>query len=86
MTSKAASGHHGRKIRLPDFILFLGLLKLTLTLVVGELVTPALADFLDHCPKVRKTNISDIEILKRADCRFEQPLSRRQQRRPVLIV
>ena len=34
-----------------DLLLLMGFIVVPLSLCVGELVTPALADFLDHCPK-----------------------------------
>lgn len=37
--------------RFSDLLLLMGFLVIPLSLCVGELVTPALADFLDHCPK-----------------------------------
>jgi hypothetical protein len=38
-------------LKVSDLLLLLGFIALPLSLCVGELVTPALADFLDHCPK-----------------------------------
>ena len=39
-----------QRLKVLDLLLLMGFI-LPLSLCVGELVTPALADFLDHCPK-----------------------------------
>ena len=41
----------GTRRSVSDLLLLMGFIVVPLSLCVGELVTPALADFLDHCPK-----------------------------------
>ena len=41
----------GTRRSMSDLLLLMGFIVVPLSLCVGELVTPALADFLDHCPK-----------------------------------
>ena len=57
--------HRGRRV--PDLLLLMGFIIVPFSLSVGELVTPALADFLDHCPK--DCNCKWANGKREADCK-----------------